>query len=120
MLIVLDHEPKLLFRLAKHSSQVDLITMVEPVAIRLADYLRQRSLVRLLRWLLLERLMQGFNRDLGPAFIIIDKFLFTDDTTRAKVPNRLLLQLFALEVEQAERIFLPRLRLNHQSVQKYQ
>ena len=116
LLIVLDHEPKLLFRLAKHSSEVHLVAMVEPVSVLFANNFRECRLVGLLSGLLLQGLLHGSNGDLWPTFIPLEKLLLAQDTTTSsKVSELLLLELLALEVEQAEGIFLPRLRLDDQS-----
>ena len=43
--VVLDHEPELFLRQREHRGQVDLMTVIEPVALFLADYFRQSLLV---------------------------------------------------------------------------
>ena len=114
LLVVLDYEPELLFGLAEHSREVHLVAMIEPVSILLANNFRKGSLVVNLGGLLLQGLLQGSNGDLRPAFIIFNELLLTNDTPGTRVIELLRLQLLALEVEEAEGIFLPRIGLDHQ------
>ena len=91
--------------------------MVEPVSVLFANNFRECRLVGLLSGLLLQGLLHGSNGDLWPAFITIKKLLLAQDTTTSsKVSELLLLELLTLEVEQAEGIFLPRLRFDDQSM----
>ena len=93
--------------------------MVEPVSVLFANYFCEGRLVGQLSGLLLKRFLDSFNGDLWPAFIILNELLLTNDTPGSKVFELLRLELPTLEVEQAEGIFLPRLRFNDQSTPQY-
>jgi len=113
---VLNDEPQLLLGLAEHRSQVHLVTVVEPIAFLVAFDLGQRLLVGRecqLRFRL-KVLLHCLYCDLALPLVAILVLLFAQDFTRALVLQRLRLQLFALEVEEAKRIFFPRLGLDVQ------
>ena len=116
--VVLDNEPKLLFRLREHRRQIDPILAVQPKSILLCSDFGNGSLilVKTIRHFRAQLLLNRFYFNDGLSLVIVLKFLLSHEFASSIVAQTMLLKFFALEIEQAKGVLLPRSSLYVQAV----